>query len=69
MPASIPASASSAETLASPWSPAWRRVRDAARDVPVVPVTIIGVTLIAALFADTLAPPISWAPITSAATS
>jgi peptide/nickel transport system permease protein len=31
-------------------------VRDVARDVPVVPVTIIGVALVAALFADALAP-------------
>jgi peptide/nickel transport system permease protein len=31
-------------------------VREAARDVPVVPVTILGVALLAALFADALAP-------------
>jgi peptide/nickel transport system permease protein len=56
MPGSIPASASSVSTLAAPWSPVWRRLRSGARDVPVVPVTILGVTLLAALFADALAP-------------
>jgi peptide/nickel transport system permease protein len=56
MPGSIPASASSAETLRAPWSPAWRRGLDAARDMPIVPVAIIGVVLVAALFADSLAP-------------
>ena len=40
-----------------PWSPAaWHRVRARARGVPVVPLTIIGVVLAAALFADALAP-------------
>jgi peptide/nickel transport system permease protein len=56
MPGSIPASASSASPLVSPWSPAWRRLRDGARDLPIVPVAILGVTLLAALFADALAP-------------
>jgi len=56
MPGSIPASASSVSTLAYPRSPAWRRLRDGARDLPVVPVTILGVALLAALFADALAP-------------
>ncbi|MGH7396067.1 MAG: ABC transporter permease [Candidatus Rokuibacteriota bacterium] len=56
MPGSIPESASSASTLAYPWSPTWRRLRDGARDLPVVPVTILGVAVLAALFADGLAP-------------
>jgi peptide/nickel transport system permease protein len=56
MPGSIPASASSADTLAAAWSPGWRRLRDWGRDVPVVPVTILGLTLLAAVFADALAP-------------
>jgi peptide/nickel transport system permease protein len=56
MPGSIPASASSADAVAAPWSPAWRRLRGAARDLPVVPVTILGLTLLAAVFADALAP-------------
>jgi peptide/nickel transport system permease protein len=56
MPGSIPASASSASTLAYPGSRTWRRLRDGSRDLPVVPVTIIGVALFAALFADGLAP-------------
>jgi peptide/nickel transport system permease protein len=38
------------------WSLAWRRVRAQARGAPVVPLTIIGVVLAAALFADVLAP-------------
>lgn len=45
-----------ATTIPFPWSPAWRRVRAQARGAPVVPLTIIGVVLAAALFADVLAP-------------
>jgi peptide/nickel transport system permease protein len=56
MPGSIPASASSADALAPSWSPAWRRLRERAREVPLVPVAIIGVAVVAALFADLLAP-------------
>jgi peptide/nickel transport system permease protein len=56
MPGSIPASASSASPIPYPWSAAWRRLRAGARELPVVPVTILGVTVLAALFADALAP-------------
>ncbi|MEX2221031.1 MAG: ABC transporter permease [Candidatus Rokuibacteriota bacterium] len=56
MPGSIPASVSSASPLAYPRSRAWGRLRDGARGLPVVPVTILGVALLAALFADWLAP-------------
>jgi ABC-type dipeptide/oligopeptide/nickel transport system permease subunit len=45
-----------ASTIPYPWSPTWRRVRDHARGVPVVPLAIIGGVLAAALFADVLAP-------------
>jgi len=53
---SIPASVSRASALLYPWSPAWRRVRAGTRDLPVVPLTILAVALLAALFADALAP-------------
>jgi peptide/nickel transport system permease protein len=56
MPGSIPASASRASTLLYPWSLTWRRVRAGARNLPVVPLTILGAALVAALFADVLAP-------------
>ncbi|HJR51035.1 MAG TPA: ABC transporter permease [Gemmatimonadales bacterium] len=45
-----------ASTIPYPWSPTWRRVRDHARGVPVVPLAIIAGVLVAALFADVLAP-------------
>jgi len=45
-----------ASTIPYPWSPTWRRVRDRTRGVPVVPLAIIGGVLVAALFADLLAP-------------
>lgn len=56
MPGSIPASASRASALLYPWSLTWRRVRAGARNLPVVPLTILGAALVAALFADVLAP-------------
>jgi peptide/nickel transport system permease protein len=56
MPGSIPASASSASALPYPWRSTWRRLRDGARKLPAIPVAILGVTLLAALFADALAP-------------
>lgn len=56
MPGSIPASASRASTLLYPWSLTWRRVRAGARNLPVVSLTILGAALVAALFADVLAP-------------
>ncbi len=45
-----------AGTIPYPWSPTWRRVRAQTRNLPVVPLTIIGLVLTAALFADALAP-------------
>ncbi|MGH7335158.1 MAG: ABC transporter permease [Candidatus Rokuibacteriota bacterium] len=45
-----------ASTIPFPWSPAWHRVRAQARGAPIVPLTIIGVVLAAALFADMVAP-------------
>jgi len=45
-----------ASTIPFGWSPAWHRVRARTRGAPLVPLTIIGVVLAAALFADVLAP-------------
>ena len=43
-------------SLPYPWSPTWRRVADHVRGAPIVPLVIIALLLVAALFADLIAP-------------
>lgn len=43
-------------TLPYPWSPTWRRVVRHARGAPIIPIAIIGLLILTAMFADLIAP-------------